>query len=194
MLRTNSWAQYQDYLVRFASEVKEPQLVDMASRISKCFSSNGTLFLAGNGGSASTIEHFCTDLLSIRSEKLTKNSLSNVYALSLNGSTLTAIGNDIGFDNLFKLQLERFAKPNSNDLFFVISVSGASVNLITAAKWAKENGIYTLGLIGVGNSELKKLLNLEITLNAETGIYGPCEDVHLAICHRISEILHGFAF
>src|SRR4051795_7586240 len=89
------------------------------------------IFVFGNGGGAANASHFITDLGKGASDKTHKR----FRCLSLNDNMpwITAIGNDYSFDDIFKRQLENYAKPG--DLVMVMSVSGSSPNLVSAIKW-----------------------------------------------------------
>ena len=139
----------------------------------------------GNGGSASTAEHFETDLSFIR--KGTSFPKIKVSALTSNSSLISAIANDIGYENVFLHQLFRMAERG--DLCIFISASGNSENLLKAADAAKQIGLRTFGLLGFNGGKLEQSLDNSIIVKTEIGRYGPVEDVHLAICHAISEIV-----
>ncbi len=121
------------------------------------------VFIAGNGGSASTAEHFATDLV-----KKGKSAI----ALSANSSVLTMIANDYGYDQVFSRQLEAFASPE--DLFIGISCSGTSPNLLMAVKIAILNRVpyYTFE-----------------TFQGEDRDYAKLEDKHLAFAHEVAGLL-----
>ena len=150
-----------------------------------CTLNENSIWIIGNGGSASTAEHFETDLSFVRHQI---NALKiRASALTSNSALITAIANDIGFENIFSHQLLR--KAIKGDLCIVISASGKSSNLIKAVKIAKQIGLRTIGLLGFDGGELAKQVDFSIIVKTEIGKYGPVEDVHLAICHAISENL-----
>ena len=153
--------------------------------ILNCISSENSIWIFGNGGSASTAEHLETDLSFVRHE--IKTLKIRASALTGNSALITAIANDIGFENIFSHQLLR--KAIKGDLCIVISASGKSLNLINAVKIAKQIGLRTIGLLGFDGGELAKQVDFSIIVETEIGKYGPVEDVHLAICHAISENL-----
>jgi D-sedoheptulose 7-phosphate isomerase len=150
-----------------------------------CISNKNSIWILGNGGSASTAEHFETDLCFVGYEK--KGLKINASALTGNSALITAISNDIGFERVFSHQLER--KASRGDLCVVISASGNSLNLINAVKVAKQMELKSIGLLGFDGGELASQVDFSIVVNTETGKYGPVEDIHLAICHAISQNL-----
>ena len=160
--------------------------IDSASiSIFDCLKNQKSIWIIGNGGSASTAEHFETDLSFIR--KGHSFPKSKVSSLTSNSALISAIANDIGYENVFSHQLYRRAE--SEDLCIFISASGNSENLLRAASAAKEIGMMTLGLLGFDGGELARILDKSVIVKTEVGKYGPVEDLHLAICHAISEIV-----
>jgi D-sedoheptulose 7-phosphate isomerase len=147
-----------------------------------CIARGNSIWIMGNGGSAGTAEHFETDLSYVKRGSLLPKI--KVSALTANSSLITAIGNDIGFENIFSHQLER--KSVSGDLCVVISASGNSENLIHAVNFAREHGLFSIGLLGFDGGKLEKLVDLAAVVRTEVGKYGPVEDIHLAICHELS--------
>jgi D-sedoheptulose 7-phosphate isomerase len=153
--------------------------------ILECILNKNSIWIFGNGGSASTAEHFETDLSFVRHDS--KNLKIKASALTGNSALITAISNDIGFERVFSHQLER--KASRGDLCVVISASGNSLNLINAVKVAKQMELKSIGLLGFDGGELASQVDFSIVVNTETGKYGPVEDIHLAICHAISQNL-----
>jgi D-sedoheptulose 7-phosphate isomerase len=146
--------------------------------------SDSTLFLAGNGGSASTSQHFAVDL---GIGGLGRNSIIRSICLSDNQSSITALANDISFDSIFAAQLSVLGKDT--DALMVISASGNSANLISAINQAKQMGIKTLGLLGFDGGELRGICDYSVLVETNKGEYGIVEDIHLSICHALTEAL-----
>lgn len=152
--------------------------VEQFDRIHK---SGSTLFIAGNGGSASSSNHFSTDISigGIRDGiKLSTRSLCE------SNSNITAILNDIGPAEIFSIQLEAFAKEG--DAVLLVSASGNSQNLINCIDVADRLGVETLGMTGFEHNKLNTLVNSGISVNASTGEYGFVEDIHSAILHLLT--------
>ena len=175
---------YFDYLGDLLS-ISESDLTSAAASILERIGNQNSIWIMGNGGSAGTAEHFETDLSFIRKgNSFTKTKVSSLTA---NSSLISAIANDIGYENVFSHQLFRRAEPG--DLCILISASGNSENLLKAASAAKEIGLHTLGLLGFDGGKLGQILDTSIIVRTEIGKYGPVEDIHLAICHALSEIV-----
>lgn len=172
---------YFEYLSNLLDIPKE-SLTKFAGRILDTILNGKNVWLIGNGGSASTAEHFETDLSFVRLGATVRKS--KVCALTSNSALITAIANDIGFENIFSHQLMRRAEPK--DLCIVISASGNSENLIRAVHACKEIGVDTIGLLGFDGGKLIDLMDLVILVGTDIGKYGPVEDTHLAICHSLS--------
>ena len=96
--------------------------------------SNKNIFVCGNGGSASISNHFICDHLKGTSSNT--NLLPKIFSLSSNLEIITAIANDIKYDEIFSFQLSRLARQG--DCLITISSSGNSENIIKAIKWAKK--------------------------------------------------------
>lgn len=147
--------------------------------------SGAMIYVAGNGGSASTATHLANDL-----GKATKTSgmpPMKVVSLSDNVSWLTALGNDEGYDRVFAGQMENFAQKG--DVLIVISTSGNSGNLVKAAEMAKERGMTTLGILGFKGGKLKDMVDASVWLPSPVGAYGPVETAHCLVVDLIKECL-----
>jgi D-sedoheptulose 7-phosphate isomerase len=149
--------------------------------------SEATVFIAGNGGSAATASHMATDfgIGSVGRVGL------RAVALTDNNAAITAIGNDLGFDNVFSRQLELLAKPG--DVLICISASGNSPSIIRAIEVARDIGLTSIGLSGFDGGQLKEMANVSIHVNSEIGEYGPVEDMHLIINHALTSWLRSNA-
>ena len=153
-----------------------------SSRIIEKIESNKNIWIMGNGGSASTAEHFATDLQLIKYPNIKQEI--KAFALTANSSIITAISNDIGYDQIFSHQLFRMASPE--DLCILISASGNSENLIRAINVCKQKSINTLAILGFDGGALISLADSSIHFKTEIGHYAEVEDVHLSICHQLS--------
>lgn len=149
------------------------------------YQAKGRIYFAGNGGSASTCGHFVNDLHA--------GSLRHggggfrLIDLTSNIASITALANDVGYDDIFSKQLE--GNIEKGDALVVISASGNSRNLIKAVAYAKSQGARTIGLLGFDGGQLRSLCDLALTVSTPHGQYGPVEDIHLIINHLISTYL-----
>ncbi len=142
---------------------------------------DSTIYIIGNGGSAATASHMANDLavgLKIREIKNLK-----VVSLSDNSAISYAISNDIGFENVFYMQIKNVLNPR--DIIVAISCSGDSLNIVKAVEYAKEQGCRIVGLTGFEGGKLKDLSDINIHFETNKGEYGLVEDAHSIINHLI---------
>ncbi len=138
-----------------------------------------TIFIAGNGGSASTASHLANDLN--KGAAVPGQTRFRAIALTDNVPLMTAWANDTTYDRIFVEQMANFLHPG--DVFIAISGSGNSANITTAVQWAREAGATTIGFTGGSGGRLRSLVDHCIVV--------PCscmeliEDVHLALSHAI---------
>ena len=160
-------------------EIPLDRVSELISLFSKAWKEDRKIFVFGNGGSAANASHFVTDLGKGASDVLSKP----FRCLSLNDNTawITAIGNDYNYADIFLRQLNNLADPG--DILFTMSVSGNSPNLVAAAEWAKQRGVYVISLVGGKRGKLAELSDSVVVINSTH--YGRVEDAHMGICHMI---------
>ena len=146
---------------------------------------SGTVFVAGNGGSAATASHFVNDLG--KATKVSGQSHVRIMGLSDNVSWLTALANDEGYDRVFSGQLENFAGPG--DLLVVISASGNSPNLLSAVEMAGQRGTTTVGLLGFDGGALATMVDESLLIRTEIGAYGLAESAHSVVLDILTTCL-----
>lgn len=139
------------------------------------------IYILGNGGSSATASHMVNDL----GAGLRRRGIINLDVVSLADNTpvVTAIANDIGYENIFYMQLEGLLKPE--DLVIAISCSGNSHNITKAAQYAKSQGSELVGITGFDGGILKELSDINFHVNVDKGQYGLVEDVHMILDHII---------
>jgi len=140
-----------------------------------------TIFVFGNGGSASTATTMANDLGFDIIKKTKTNKTFKFFSINDNTSVLTAIANDVGYENIFINQLKIHYKKG--DIAVILSASGNSKNLIYAAKWLKKNNGKVLSIVGFNGGLLKKISNICLYFKTDKSEYGPIEDIHLIINH-----------
>jgi D-sedoheptulose 7-phosphate isomerase len=142
------------------------------------------LFLCGNGGSAGNAIHLANDFL----YGVGGNNLSGmkVEALSANPSVLTCLGNDIGFEEIFSVQLR--SKADSGDLLIVLSGSGNSKNVVRALEVGNEIGMKTVAILGYSGGQCLNLAQLPIHCSIDD--MQICEDLQLIIGHMCMQWLY----
>jgi len=177
----NAFAMYSNRMAEVLSSINPLEVHKLLESIKITSLNNGTIYVLGNGGSASTASHFVNDLTIIAMRRGV-----NIQAFSLVDSiaTITAIGNDESFEDIFKTQLVN--RLEKKDLVFSISASGNSSNLVSAVKFANEIGASTSSLLGFNGGILKTISKNFCLVLTKEGEYGPVEDAHLSICHYLA--------
>ena len=164
------------------AETLSHQILKAAHTIRDCLANGGKLLLMGNGGSAADSQHIAAELIG-RFKK--ERKAIPALALTVDSSSLTALGNDYGFDNIFSRQVEALANPN--DAVVGISTSGNSINVIHALNVAREIGASTIGLIGNDGGNMKDSVDISIVVpSSDTA---RIQEVHITVGHIICEII-----
>ena len=137
----NYLKKYLDELSKSIINSNKKQLEKAINLIVKKIKNNNTIFVCGNGGSAAIANHYVCDYLKFFRDRTIYKP--KIISLSSNLETITAIANDISYDQIFKYQAESLSKKN--DLIIIISSSGNSKNIIELLKFAKKKGISSIG-------------------------------------------------
>ena len=175
---------YSKYLYSVLQTLDYKALEKLESEFEEARINHNTIFIAGNGGSATTASSMANDLGFDILKKSNTDLPFKVLALTDNTSVITAISNDVGYENVFLNQLRiHFRK---GDKLIVISASGNSMNLIKAVEWVKSKGGKTIALLGFEGGKLKDICDLSIHVKSLNGEYGPVEDAHLVINHILA--------
>jgi D-sedoheptulose 7-phosphate isomerase len=175
--------EYVERLNKVLEGVGRAELDRTADALMACHSSNGAIYIIGNGGSASTATHMACDLSKGPTPKGGQGLV--VWSLTDNPALLTAIGNDLSYDLIFSEVVRQRMK--SQDILIAISASGNSPNILDAVKTAQKIGCTTIGMTGFSGGLLAK--ECDIVLHADGQAYGPVEDVHLICNHYLVEAL-----
>lgn len=138
---------------------------------------NGVIFTLGNGGSASSSSHAACDFSKGMSLKLNRQVRSICISDAI--PTLTAWSNDFEYSTAYSNMVKNLVTPN--DLLFVVSGSGNSMNVVNAVDIAKAQGVSTVGLIGFDGGKLLKLVDFPIHVKSED--MQVVENMHLALIH-----------
>jgi D-sedoheptulose 7-phosphate isomerase len=172
---------------RVAAEQAET-VVAIAARYETALRGGGTLFFAGNGGSAADAQHIATEYV-VRYE--TKRPSLRAVALTTDTSLLTAAANDMGFDEVFARQVEALARPG--DLLVLHSTSGESPNVVGAAPGARARGVAVVAFLGKSGGQLRELADIALVIPSDDT--ARIQELHLAVehilCAWIEERLAG---
>lgn len=141
----------------------------------------------GNGGSAADAQHLAAELVG---RFLMERKALPAIALTTDSSILTAVGNDYGFDEIFKRQVEALGRPG--DILIGISTSGNSTNVVRALEAGRTIGVTTIGLLGRDGGEIGKLVDLALTVPAfETP---RIQEAQLFVIHTLCDLVEKNIF
>ena len=168
-------------LDRFDTDIFE----SIVNRILDAYHGEKTIFIMGNGGSATTASHFAADVNKGCCLDLDKKF--KVICLNDNIPTMLALANDLAYEAVFIEQLKNFFKPG--DLVIGISGSGNSKNVLNALSYAKENGGRTIGLTGFSGGKLSRIV--DVAFIAEVDDMQKVEDMHIIVVHMVMQAVYG---
>ena len=164
---------------------EEKKIIKISDEIIKCNKKGNKILLAGNGGSCSDVEHFGGELICTFSKRNRKPVSTQL--LTGPSSSLTAWGNDFGFETYFERQVE--ANGNKGDILVVLSTGGGnmkkniSTNLIYAAQIAKKKKLKVISLVGKSGGYLYK--NSDISIKIKSNSTSVIQEAHMTILHSI---------
>jgi len=157
----------------------------MASAIRKAISlmeNGGTLYFAGNGGSAADANHVASELVGAYEHY---TAPLPAVSFTTDVATLTSVANDFSFDRVFLQQVRALVRRG--DMLWVISTSGDSMNLFYAAAWAREQKICTVGLLGRHGGKIKGQVDYPIVVPGDNT--QRIQEVHILILHTLASAL-----
>jgi len=150
----------------------------------KCLKKGNKIVFCGNGGSAADSQHLAAELIGYFSHKIKRKALPAI-ALTTNTSILTAISNDISFEQVFSRQIEGLVRRG--DLVIAISTSGKSKNIINAINTANKLGAFTVLLTGKSAGKITKKVNAVISVNSTNT--QRIQESHILIGHILCGII-----
>jgi len=169
---------------RCAAEL-EPAVAQYVELVRHTVREGGTLFFAGNGGSAAHAQHMATEYV-VRYRPVARRAVP-ALALSTDSSLLTAAGNDLGFDAVFARQIEAHGK--TGDQLVLVSTSGNSANLLRAAEVARSRGVVTVGLLAGDGGKLRGMVDLAIVVPTDDPAHA--QEIQFAIDHHVCSVIEG---
>jgi len=174
---------YAEETARAASSVEPAALDKAAAILLGAYTRGAAVFACGNGGSAAIANHLqCDHLKAIRT---TTDLAPRVVSLSCNVELLTAIANDMSYEDVFTYQLQSQAGPG--DVLIVISSSGRSPNIVRVLGWARDHGLHTIALTGFDGGDARAVA--EVSIHVDAANYGIVEDLHQAIMHALAQYI-----
>ena len=155
---------------------------DLAGEVYDCLQSGGTLYTAGNGGSAAQALHLAEELIGrYRSDRPAQRAV----CLNADPTALTCIANDYGFEHIFSRQVEALVKPG--DVLLVLSTSGDSANVVNALRTAGLRGATTIGLLGGNGGACHELCDHTIVAGGKDSAH--IQEAHQVVIHLICEVI-----
>lgn len=168
-------------------ENQTQNLVQIGRICGQAIENGNKILLCGNGGSAADAQHLAAELLIRLRPNLTRQTLPAI-ALAMDTSTLTACGNDLGFDVIFERMVESLGKPG--DVLIGITTSGKSPNVNKALIKAKELGITSVGFLGKKGGPAQEFC--EYTFNAQTEVTARIQELHITAGHIVMELVEEY--
>jgi D-sedoheptulose 7-phosphate isomerase len=162
---SNSILQKSEDVIAMRNASMDPEgLVETAQLIADSVKGGGKILIFGNGGSATDAQDFCVDLVAPSNVGARRRP---VPALSLtnDAAVVTAVGNDVGFENIFARQV--IAYGNRGDVAVAISTSGGSRNVLAAVDEARRRGLLTVALAGYGGGRLASMCDRVHIISAD---------------------------
>ena len=183
MIAHELFNEYINSLKEAMAEIDLTELERIVDMLKEAQENARQVFLFGNGGAAATASHFALDLA--KTAAVPGKPRLRAISLTENIAMITAIANDISYDDIFVEQMS--ALWNRGDLAIGISASGNSPNVLKAIEYAKNHGGKTIGFSGFGGGKLAKLADISITFSSRN--YGVVEDMQLILNHLIAQAL-----
>ena len=174
---------YADEAARAARSV-EPAALDRAAAILlDAYTRGAGVFACGNGGSAAIANHLQCD--HVKGVRTATDLTPRVMSLSANIELITAIANDMTYEDVFTYQLQSQSGPG--DVLIAVSSSGRSPNIVRALTWARDHDLRTIALTGFDGGGAKAVA--EVTIHVDGTNYGIVEDLHQAIMHGLAQYI-----
>lgn len=180
-LLTRTAADLRDAIGRLGPEQLDP-LVQLADDVLGAWDQGGKLLVCGNGGSAADSQHIVAELVG---RFLGDRPGYAAIALTVNTSTLTAVGNDYGFEAVFARQVQALGGPH--DVLLVLSTSGNSPNCVRAVEQARRQGLRAYGFLGRDGGQLRALVDGAVVVPSD---HTPrIQELHIFLGHLLCQLL-----
>jgi len=157
-------------------------LVATGRRMAECLRAGGKVLTFGNGGSAADAQHLAGELVG---RFLRDRAALSAVALTCDSSVVTAIGNDMGYESIFRRQVDAHGRPG--DVAVGITTSGRSPNVVQALQLARERGLVTVGMTGGGGGRLVGLV--DYLIDVPHGETARIQEVHVMVVHVLCQVV-----
>ena len=185
-MRLGSTLTVEEYLDRVKAtldQLDRQAIRTLADLLYRAWQQEQFVYIFGNGGSGCNATHMSEDLgkSTLRPEDLHDESRKRLRVLSLtdNLGWIMAVGNDVGYEDIFLQQLMNYGRPG--DLVVAISGSGNSPNVLRAVDWANRHGLITYGMTGYSGGKLRQMQ--QHGLHVPLDDMGIVESIHLTVFH-----------
>ena len=155
--------------------------------VADCVAAGGTVFTAGNGGSAAEALHLAEELVGFYRDH--GRPPRRAVCLAADPTAITCIANDVGFEHVFSRPLAALGRPG--DLLIMLSTSGNSPSILRALETARAGGLMTAGLLGRDGGSARPLCDHAIIVDAPDG--GSVQEGHLMLVHLLCEVFEPAA-
>lgn len=171
------------YIQNFIKSIHDLKISDVnpiSEQIWDAYLNEKQIFVMGNGGSASIASHFACDLG--KSTAIDGKLRFRVQSLNDNIPLMTALANDLGYENVFAEQMRNLARRD--DVVIAISSAGNSENIYRAVKFANEIEAISVAITGFGGGRVNNIANCNLILDSSD--YGVVETIHMFVCHTLA--------
>ena len=165
------------------ASVDRVALAKAGALLAGAYAARKTVYVCGNGGSAAISNHLVCDHL--KGGQTDTGLRPRVVSLSATIETITAVANDISYDEVFVYQLRTLADPG--DVLISISSSGDSENVVRACEWAKANDLAVIAMTGFAGGRTQGLADVNLHVAGDN--YGVVEDTHQALMHILAQFI-----
>ena len=169
---------------RAVLDTQTEPLLRLARVIAKSLANGGKLLLCGNGGSAADAQHLAAELLIRLRPHINRAGLPAI-ALAMDSSTMTACGNDYGFDEIYARMVQALGRPG--DVLLGITTSGKSPNVLLALEAARGAGIHTAGFLGGTGGPALPLCDIALVVPSPDT--GRVQESHITLGHALMELI-----
>ncbi len=177
---------YQQY-IRVLNNFDKASLEPVLDVFLKVRNNNGTLWVAGNGGSAAIGDHTVCDVT--KGTHCDGQPTIKSISLTSNSAMLTALGNDLSYEQVFSQQLKYYL--GKNDALLLVSSSGNSPNVVRACEYANQRGVPTIAFVGFKGGKLREIARHCVWIPIEN--YGMAEDAHQSLMHVTTQYIMAYA-
>ena len=170
---------------KMVTELEESGLeiiADIAGAITKADKKGAAVYICGNGGSAADAQHIAAEL--VNRFEASRHALPAV-ALTTDSSVITSIANDYCYDNIFARQAEALVRKG--DIFWAISTSGSSPNVLAAVKAARKKGAVIVAFTGRKNSRIERLADMCFCADSDSAARS--QEIHVLAYHIICKLV-----